>query len=41
MKKLSISLIVLSLILVSCFSNTDKSTGPEPSPADPEVVAIA
>jgi len=39
MKKLSLSFIVLSLILVGCISNTDKSTGPEPSPADPEVVA--
>ncbi len=39
MKKVSISLILLSLILVGCISNTDKSTGPEPSPADPEVVA--
>lgn len=27
------------LLLVGCISNTDKSTGPEPSPADPEVVA--
>lgn len=39
MKKLSILFIVLSLLLVGCISNTDKSTGPEPSPADPEVVA--
>ncbi|MDC8000177.1 DJ-1/PfpI family protein [Aequorivita todarodis] len=39
MKKLSIPFIVLSLILVGCISNTDKSTGPESSPADPEVVA--
>ena len=39
MKKVSISLILLSLILVGCISNTDKSTGPEPSPADPEVIA--
>lgn len=39
MKKVSVAFIAISLILVSCVYSTDKSTGPEPSPADPEVVA--
>ncbi len=39
MKKLCISFIVLSLILISCNSGTDKSTSPESSPADSEIVA--
>ncbi len=41
MKKLSISFIIFSLTLVGCISSPDKSTGPESSPADPEVVAAA
>lgn len=39
MKKVSVAFIAFSLILVSCVDSTDKSTGPEPSPADPVVVA--
>jgi transcriptional regulator GlxA family with amidase domain len=38
MKKLSL-FIVFSIVLASCNFGTDKSTTPESSPADPEVVA--
>ncbi len=38
MKKLS-QFIVFSIVLASCNFGTDKSTTPESSPADPEVVA--
>ncbi len=41
MKKLSPSFIFLPLILFGCISNTDKSTSPEPSPPDREVLANA
>src|SRR5690606_7619803 len=38
MKKLNL-FIVFSIVLASCNFGTDKSTTPESSPADPEVVA--
>lgn len=41
MKRLIVLFVALSTSFVSCNLTTDKSTGPEPSPADPEVVAYA
>ncbi len=37
--KLHSYFFIALLFFVGCISNTDKSTGPEPSPADPEVIA--